>query len=73
MEHSSKVLAVLMHDDSTMTNSDYDLENLGIYDIDPGLKTYKDHFRYGMGRYMDQKKLIEKYESGLEEFAEGII
>jgi 1,4-alpha-glucan branching enzyme len=47
------------------------MENIGLVSIDPGLESFKDHFRYRMKRYVDQKKLIERYEGGLEEFALG--
>ncbi|KAK4750560.1 hypothetical protein SAY87_004042 [Trapa incisa] len=73
VEQVSKILAVLTDDDSTMASSEYDLEDLGIYNTDPGLKTYEDHFKYRVGRYSDQLKLIEKYEGGLEEFAKGYL
>ncbi|OWM70582.1 hypothetical protein CDL15_Pgr014255 [Punica granatum] len=72
-ERNSKVSAVLTHDDSTTTSTDDDFENLGIFNVDPALEKYKDHFRYRMGRYVDQNKLIEKYEGGLEEFAKGYL
>lgn len=58
-------------DKSTMLSFEEDLENIGILRIDPGLEPYKDHFRYRVKRYVDQKILIEKYEGGLEEFAKG--
>ncbi|KAG5030504.1 hypothetical protein JHK85_014486 [Glycine max] len=58
-------------DKSTMSSTEEDLENIGIFRICPSLKPYKDHFKYRMKRYVDQKKLIEEYEGGLEEFAQG--
>lgn len=48
-----------------------DAENIGLLSLDPGLEAYKDHFRYRIRRYVDQKKLIEKHEASLEEFAQG--
>lgn len=50
-----------------------DTEHIGILDTDPGLEPFKDHFRYRMRRYVEQKELIEKYEGSLEEFAQGNI
>lgn len=58
-------------DKSTMSSTEEDLENIGIFHIDPSLKPYKDHFKYRLKRYVDQKKLIEEYEGGLEEFSQG--
>lgn len=70
MKRHCPISAVLTHDDPTMRIGD-DVENLGILNAGPGLSQYKDHFKYRMGRYLDQKKLIEKHEGGLEEFAKG--
>lgn len=58
-------------DDSTMTTNEEDMENIGLLSTDPGLEPFKDHFRYRVKGYIDQKKLIEKFEGGLEEFAKG--
>ncbi|KAG5018163.1 hypothetical protein JHK87_014018 [Glycine soja] len=63
--------AVMTDDKSTMSSTEEDLENIGIFRICPSLKPYKDHFKYRMKRYVDQKKLIEEYEGGLEEFAQA--
>lgn len=46
-------------------------EKISLLDLDPGLETYKDHFKYRMGRYVDQKQLIEKHEGSIEKFAQG--
>ncbi|KAK4276454.1 hypothetical protein QN277_014602 [Acacia crassicarpa] len=70
---SSKISTVLTDDKSTMSSFEDEVENIGIFRIDPGLEPYKDHFRYRVKRYVDQKKLIEKYEGGLEEFAKGYL
>ena len=48
-----------------------DTENFGLLSIDPSLEPFRDHFRQRIKRYADQKKLIEKYEGSLEEFAQG--
>lgn len=69
---SSKISAVMTDDKSTVSSFEEDLENIGILGVDPSLEPHKDHFRYRLKRYVDQKKLIEKYEGGLEEFAKGI-
>jgi len=58
-------------DKSTISSTEEYLENIGIFSTDPSLNPYKDHFKYRLKRYVDQKKLIEEYEGGLEEFAKG--
>lgn len=58
-------------DKSTMSSIEEDVESIGILHSDPSLETYKDHFKYRLKRYVDQKKLIEEYEGGLKEFAQG--
>ncbi|KAG4391845.1 hypothetical protein GLYMA_04G017700v4 [Glycine max] len=68
-----KGIAVMTDDKSTMSSTEEDLENIGIFHIDPSLKPYKDHFKYRLKRYVDQKKLIEEYEGGLEEFSQGYL
>lgn len=54
-----------------MTTVKEDAEHLGIFNVDPSLEQFKDHFTYRSKRYMEQKSLIEKYEGSLEEFAQG--
>ncbi|KAK6160824.1 hypothetical protein DH2020_004205 [Rehmannia glutinosa] len=71
--YSSSVSPVQTDDHSTVANMDEDSENIGIFSLDPGLEAYKDHFRYRIRRYVDQKKLIEKHETSLEEFAQGYL
>lgn len=73
MKHNSAVSAVLTDDNSTMTSLEEDVgtEIIGLVKLDPALEPYLDHFKYRMKRYVDQKKLIEKYEGALEEFALG--
>ncbi|MED6119226.1 hypothetical protein PIB30_009875 [Stylosanthes scabra] len=66
-----KGVGVMTDDKSTMSTTDEDLENIAILDVDPALRPYKDHFNYRLKRYADQKKLIDEYEGGLEEFAKG--
>ncbi|KAE9603503.1 1,4-alpha-glucan-branching enzyme 1, chloroplastic/amyloplastic [Lupinus albus] len=68
-----KGITVMADDKSTMSSIKEDLENIGILHIDPSLQKYKDHFRYRLRRYLDQKKLFEKYEGGLKEFAQGYL
>ncbi|KAI5660912.1 hypothetical protein M9H77_20235 [Catharanthus roseus] len=70
-ERSSTILAILTDDNTAMTTIAQDTENIGLLDLDPLLKPYEAHFRYQMKRYNEQKKLIEKYEGSLEEFALG--
>lgn len=66
-----KGIAVVTDDKSTMSSTEEDFENIGIFRIDPALEPYKDHFKYRLNRYVDQKKLIQEHEGGLEEFAQG--
>lgn len=70
-ERSSTILAILTDDNTAMTTIEQDTENIGLLDLDPLLKPHEAHFRYQMKRYNEQKKLIEKYEGSLEEFALG--
>uniref|UniRef100_A0A5B6ZSP6 1,4-alpha-glucan branching enzyme n=1 Tax=Davidia involucrata TaxID=16924 RepID=A0A5B6ZSP6_DAVIN len=73
VKQNSTTLAVLTDDDPTMTTIEDNRENIGLLGGDQGLEPYKDHFIYRVKRYMDQKKLIEKYEGSLEEFAQGYL
>jgi 1,4-alpha-glucan branching enzyme len=50
-----------------------EVDHLPIYDLDPKLEEFKDHFNYRIKRYLDQKCLIEKHEGGLEEFSKGYL
>ncbi|XP_010556050.1 PREDICTED: 1,4-alpha-glucan-branching enzyme 1, chloroplastic/amyloplastic-like isoform X2 [Tarenaya hassleriana] len=70
---SSNFSAVLRGESPAMTLSEEDVENIGILAVDPALEKYKDHFRYRMTRYLEQKKLFEKHEGGLEEFSRGYL
>lgn len=69
-EHSSNISSVLTDDSSTMADVEKEMD-IHLLSLDQGLEPYKDHFRYRMKRYLDQKKLFENYEGGLEEFALG--
>ncbi|MQM01759.1 hypothetical protein Taro_034516 [Colocasia esculenta] len=71
-EHHYAVSAVLK-DNSMMTTIEDDADNLGICNVDPCLEEFKDHLRYRSNRYVEQKKLIEKYEGNLEDFAQAWI
>lgn len=73
VKHNSPISAVLTDDNTTMTSMEDDIENIGILDTDQGLEPFKEHFRYRMSRYVDQKMQFEKYEGGLEEFAKGVL
>ncbi|KEH36310.1 starch branching enzyme I [Medicago truncatula] len=68
-----KGVAVMTDDKSTMSSVEEDFENIGLLDVDSSLKPFKDHFKYRLKKYLDQKKLIEDYEGGLEEFAKGYL
>ncbi|ESR48590.1 hypothetical protein CICLE_v10000256mg [Citrus x clementina] len=67
------ISSVLTDDSSSMTRMEDETENIGILSTDQGLEPFKDHFKYRMKRYVDQKLLLEKHEGGLEEFAKGYL
>jgi hypothetical protein len=71
VQDSSTISAPVIDDSSTMTSTEEDTDNIGILGTDPGLEPYKDHFKYRVRKYAEQKALFEKYEGGLEEFAQG--
>jgi 1,4-alpha-glucan branching enzyme len=48
-----------------------DVNHLPIYELEPELEQFKDHFSYRMKRYLEQKSSIDKNEGGLEEFSKG--
>ncbi|XP_059634373.1 1,4-alpha-glucan-branching enzyme 1, chloroplastic/amyloplastic-like isoform X2 [Cornus florida] len=73
VERNSTTSAVLTNDDPTMTTIVNEAENIGLLRVDPGLEQYKEHFQYRVKKYADQKRLIEKYEGSLEEFAQGYL
>nr|QOC60275.1 starch branching enzyme I [Eleocharis dulcis] len=60
-------------DTTTMITVEKEIENLGIFDVDPDLKEYKEHFAYRWKRYVEQKALIEQHEGGLNEFSKGYL
>uniref|UniRef100_A0A1D1Z3W9 1,4-alpha-glucan branching enzyme n=2 Tax=Anthurium amnicola TaxID=1678845 RepID=A0A1D1Z3W9_9ARAE len=66
-------VSAILKDKSIMTTIEEDADNLGIYKVDPSLEKFKGHFRYRSERYVEQKKLIEKYEGSLEDFAQGYL
>jgi 1,4-alpha-glucan branching enzyme len=72
-KHKSTILAILTEDNRALATSEEDTESIGLFDLDPRLVPYGDHFRYIMKRYTEQKKLIENYEGSLEEFALGFL
>lgn len=67
------VSAIFTDSSQTMSSTEVDIENPGILGVDPSLEPFKDHFKYRLKRYVDQKELIEKHEGGLEEFAKGYL
>lgn len=71
VEQRPYISAVLTDKNSDMMQTEEGTETVGILDLDPGLKPYKNHFRYRMKRYIEQKNLIEKYEGSVENFAQG--
>ncbi|KAJ1260830.1 hypothetical protein BS78_10G262500 [Paspalum vaginatum] len=62
-----------VQEDKTMATAKGDVDHLPIYDLDPNLEKFKDHFNYRMKRYLDQKCSIEKNEGSLEEFSKGYL
>ncbi|ONI32208.1 hypothetical protein PRUPE_1G354000 [Prunus persica] len=72
-EDSFKSSAVFTDDSSAVTMTDEEMESIGILSIDQALEPYKEHFKYRIKKYVDQKGLIETYEGGLEEFAQGYV
>lgn len=54
-----------------MTVSTEETEDIGVLSTDSSLEPYKEHFKYRLKGYLDQKSLLEKFEGGLEEFAQG--
>ncbi|KAH9613901.1 hypothetical protein KSS87_011118 [Heliosperma pusillum] len=73
VKQRSFIMAVAADSTQIMEETEVESENLAIFGVDPTLKSYKDHFKYRMKRYVDQAKLIENYEGGLEEFAQGYL
>lgn len=68
---SASVSAVLTSDIYETANMGDAAKNFGLFNLDTGLEPYKDHFRYRMKRYVDQKRLIEKHEGSLDDFSLG--
>ncbi|XP_068646591.1 1,4-alpha-glucan-branching enzyme 1, chloroplastic/amyloplastic-like [Aristolochia californica] len=69
--HDSRISTVLEDENSVMVTAEEIEHEIGLLDLDPALKPFKDHFVYGIGRYVQQKRLIETYEGSLQEFAQG--
>ncbi|GJN39398.1 hypothetical protein PR202_gb28512 [Eleusine coracana subsp. coracana] len=65
--------AVTVQENKTMSTAEEDVNHLPIYEVDPKLEEFKDHFSYRMKRYLDQKCSIEKNEGSLEEFSKGYL
>ncbi|KAG9443121.1 hypothetical protein H6P81_018975 [Aristolochia fimbriata] len=71
--NNSKISTALEDESSVMTNTEEIAHEIGLLDLDPALQPFKDHFVYRIGRYIEQKRLIEKYEGSLQEFAQGYL
>ncbi|KAK1262341.1 hypothetical protein QJS04_geneDACA001368 [Acorus gramineus] len=69
----NSTITTISEDNSSMGNVEGDAEMVGIFDVDPHLKQFKDHFNYRFKTYAERKKLIEKYEGSLEKFAQGYL
>ncbi|CAD6338235.1 unnamed protein product [Miscanthus lutarioriparius] len=65
--------AATVQEDKTMATAKGDIDHLPIYDLDPKLEKFKDHFSYRMKRFLDQKGSIEENEGSLEEFSKGYL
>lgn len=63
--------AIAEDDISVMLSSSEDGDKIELLSLDPALEPFRDHFVYRVGRCIQQKMLIDKYEGGLEEFAKG--
>lgn len=63
--------AATVQEDQTMATTKGDVNHLPIYDLDPKLKKFNDHFSYRMKRYLDQKGSLEENEGSLDEFSKG--
>ncbi|KZV21055.1 1,4-alpha-glucan-branching enzyme 1, chloroplastic/amyloplastic, partial [Dorcoceras hygrometricum] len=70
---SASVSAVFSSDSFETANMGDVTEYFGLFSLDRGLEPYKDHFKYRMKRYVDQKELIEKNERSLDEFSLGYL
>ncbi|AQK67302.1 14-alpha-glucan-branching enzyme 2-2 chloroplastic/amyloplastic [Zea mays] len=65
--------AATVQEDKTMATAKGDVDHLPIYDLDPKLEIFKDHFRYRMKRFLEQKGSIEENEGSLESFSKGYL
>ncbi|EPS72458.1 hypothetical protein M569_02296, partial [Genlisea aurea] len=63
--------AALPNNRSAVESVEEYIQNIELLNSDPSLEAYRDHFRYRIKRYAEQKKLIEKHEGSLQEFAQG--
>eukprot|EP01018_Ginkgo_biloba_P039526 Gb_16532 [translate_table: standard] len=63
----------LKNDEPSMRTVEEELENLGILKGDPFMVPHKDHLQYRYRHFLQQKKMIEKYEGSLEEFSQGYL
>ena len=70
-ENDFAISTMLKDGSSATTTIVEDVDDIGILRLDPSLVPFKDHLRYRTGKYVDQKKLIEKHEGSLEEFSQG--
>ncbi|KAJ8625678.1 hypothetical protein MRB53_034208 [Persea americana] len=72
-ENDFAISTMLKDGSSATTTIVEDVDDIGILRLDPSLVPFKDHLRYRTGKYVDQKKLIEKHEGSLEEFSQGYL
>ena len=49
----------------------YEVEKLGVVEVDPMLAAHQTHLRYRVREFLKRKAEIEKVEGSLEEFAKG--
>ncbi|KAG6522757.1 hypothetical protein ZIOFF_019909 [Zingiber officinale] len=65
-------ISSVVKENQTMTTSTEDVQ-LGIFEIDPSLEKFKDHFSYRTKKYVETESMIKKYEGSLEAFAQGYL
>ncbi|XP_037467527.1 1,4-alpha-glucan-branching enzyme, chloroplastic/amyloplastic-like [Triticum dicoccoides] len=70
---NSKISVAETAQENTTVATEDGVSHLPIYDLDPKLAEFKNHFNYRMRRYHYQKHLIEKHEGSLEEFSRGYL
>ena len=68
---SPVVKATSLKTDKPDKPAGYEIEKLGVIEMDPMLAGHQNHLRYRVREFMKRKTEIEKVEGSLEEFAKG--